>query len=163
MTTRARPRSSNRSRSSGGAPRPGEIARLALVAIFFLAAPTAGDIGSCGQTAVDLDARKFFQAKDQIDCRQCFDCGFDTEVCVRACDPEVSQASFPEGCYPAVHDGEVCLNALAAAGCKEYLAYVADDGASVPTECNFCPLGSRPTSARGDEIDVELEATGGDP
>ena len=122
------------------APSRFELARVAVVALFFLAAPTAGDIGSCGQSAEDLDARKFFQAKEQIDCRRCFDCGIDTLVCGKACDLEPSKATFPVGCYPLVHDGEVCLNALDAASCQSYVGYVADEGATVPTECNFCPL-----------------------
>jgi hypothetical protein len=39
-----------------------------------------------------------------------------------------------------VHDGEVCLNALDAASCDDYEQYVANQGATIPTECNFCPL-----------------------
>ena len=38
-----------------------------------------------------------------------------------------------------VHDGEVCLDALWAAGYNEYRPYLLDVGAAVPTECNFCP------------------------
>ena len=37
-----------------------ELARVAFVALVFLAAPTAGDIGSCNQTADGLDPNKFF-------------------------------------------------------------------------------------------------------
>lgn len=129
------------------APRAGEIARLAVVALLFLAAPTAGDIGSCGEAPQDLDAVKFFQAKKAIDCEKCFECEINTFACERACDPSPPQASFPLGCYPLVHDGEVCLNALDAEGCDAYRAYVADQGASVPTECNFCP--PKPESADG--------------
>lgn len=127
-------------KSSIRAARAWTLARLAVVTIFFTAAPTAGDIGSCGQAAEDLDARKFFQAKDQIDCRRCFECGINTLACERACDLEPSGASFPLGCFPLVHDGEVCLNALDATSCAVYAGYVADQGATAPTECNFCPL-----------------------
>jgi hypothetical protein len=142
MTRRARPQETRR--RGALPPRRGELLRLIFVALFVLAAPTAGDIGSCNQTLADLDARKFFVAKEQIDCEKCLECGYVTETCGRACDLEPNQTSFPEGCYPLIHDGEACLNALDAASCDKYLAYVADSGAAVPTECNFCPLGSRP-------------------
>lgn len=142
-------------------PRPappgrGEIARAALLALFFLAAPTAGDIGGCGQEAQDLDARKFFAAKQQLDCTRCLECGLATKTCDRACDPGLARTSFDAGCFPLVHDGEVCLNALEAAGCDEYESYVADQGASAPTECNFCPAASRPTSVVDDQVKLEV-------
>ena len=116
----------------------GEIARVAFVAVFFLAAPTAGDIGGCGQTASDLDAAKFFDAKQTVDCQRCNDCGLASEACLTACGPTLPLA-FPYGCYPLVHDGEVCLDALEAASCADYQSYMADDGATIPTECDFCP------------------------
>ena len=48
---------------------------------------------------------------------------------------------FPEGCDPIVHDGEVCLNALEAAGCGDYEAYVKDgEDRQAPNECRFCPV-----------------------
>jgi hypothetical protein len=148
MTLRARPQSRRGSRPPHPARPPlppgrGELLRLIFVALFVLAAPTAGDIGSCNQALADLDARKFFVAKEQIDCAKCAECGFLTETCSRACDFEPNQTSFPAGCYPLIHDGEVCLRALDSASCDEYLLYVSDSGASVPTECNFCPLGGR--------------------
>jgi hypothetical protein len=113
------------------------------LALFFSAAPTAGDIGSCGQAPDDLDGEKFFGSKQALDCRRCGECGFTTKACDRACAPALEQSAFPAGCYPLVHDGEVCLDALTAASCKEYEAYVADEGATVPTECNFCPAEGR--------------------
>ncbi|MFT3771904.1 MAG: hypothetical protein QM820_41375 [Minicystis sp.] len=129
-------------------PGPGEITRLALVAIFFLAAPTAGDIGSCNQTAVDLDAAKFFDAKQTVDCKRCDACGLTSGACQLACGP-AQPAAFPKGCYPVVHDGEVCLDALQAASCADYQSYMADQGATIPTECDFCPVLPADTGAAG--------------
>lgn len=118
--------------------RPLEIGRVALVAVFFLAAPTAGDIGGCGQTAEDLDAAKFFDAKQTADCKRCGECQITSQACTTACGPTVT-LQFPKGCYPLVHDGEVCLDALEIASCGDYQSFMADMGATIPTECNFCP------------------------
>jgi hypothetical protein len=120
-------------------PRAHEIARLAAVLLLFLAAPTAGDIGSCGESPADLDPVKFFRAKEIIDCGMCNECGMGTLACERACDGKPNQSAFPFGCYPLIHDGEVCLNALEAAGCDTYRGFMADEAATIPTECNFCP------------------------
>lgn len=123
---------------------PGELLRLALIAIFFLAAPTAGDIGSCNQKATDLDGAKFFAAKQTMDCKRCSECDqlLTSPSCQAACGPTLPFA-FPVGCYPVVHDGEVCLRALEIASCAEYnryiLGYVGDPSATIPTECDFCP------------------------
>jgi hypothetical protein len=111
---------------------------LAVVLLVLVAAPTAGDIGSCGQEIEDLDAGRFFLAKADVDCEKCETCGLTTQACARACGPPV-EAAFPDGCYPLVHDGEVCLDALDAASCSDYTLFMADSGGSVPTECNFCP------------------------
>lgn len=118
--------------------RPSELARLSVVALFFLAAPTAGDIGGCNQTASDLDASKFFDAKQNVDCMQCLDCGLQSKACQLACGPTLP-LDFPKGCYPVEHDGEVCLDALHAASCADYQVFMADQGATIPTECDFCP------------------------
>jgi hypothetical protein len=115
-----------------------EIVRVALVAIFFLAAPTAGDIGSCNQTATDLDAAKFFDAKQTLDCQRCNECQLLTKACDAACGP-TQLTAFSYGCYPLVHDGEVCLDALEVASCGDFAQFMADQGATVPTECDFCP------------------------
>lgn len=129
--------------------RPGarDVARLALL-LGFVAAPVVGDIGSCGQGVEDLDARKFFLFKDYLDCQRCTGCGLLTEACARACERssegEPAATVFPEGCYPLTHDGEVCLNALEAAGCADYGQYMADEAPTTPTECNFCPVDQRP-------------------
>jgi hypothetical protein len=113
-------------------------APLIVVALLFLAAPTAGDIGSCNQPADDLDANKFFGTKQDIDCQRCTECGFTTMTCARACG-SIMGGAFPRGCYPVVHDGEVCLDALLAAGCEAYRDFIDDAAPTVPTECDFCP------------------------
>jgi len=119
-------------------PRWGEILRLAIVALLFLAAPTAGDIGGCNESPAELDPNKFFLAKQQIDCAQCGACSLVTTPCMVACGPAMG-GTFPPNCYPLVHDGEVCLDALQAASCSDYASYVANEGSTVPTECDFCP------------------------
>ncbi len=118
--------------------RPRELGRLALVALFVLVGPTPGDIGSCNEAPDDLDATKFFDTKQQIDCQRCTECDIITATCLKVCMP-LTGGTFPTGCYPLVHDGEVCLDALLAASCGAYKSYVADQGATVPTECDFCP------------------------
>ena len=111
---------------------------LALAALFFLAAPTAGDFGCFATPAADLDPHKFFLAKQADDCAACTQCGFTTAYCMRACGAPMG-GTFPDLCYPLVQDGEVCLRALEASSCGDYASYVADQGATVPTECDFCP------------------------
>ena len=113
---------------------------LSLTAIVVASAgPTAGDIGGCGQPGALLDDAKFFEQKAQIDCGQCVDCALVSERCSVACDGDTGE-TFPEGCEPLVHDGEVCLRALRDASCDDYASYVADAGATTPSECAFCPL-----------------------
>lgn len=108
-------------------------------------APTPGDIGGCGQTLEDLDARAFFAAKREVDCDACRECGFRAETCERSCDREEPLAdAFETGCFPFVHDGEVCLRALRHSTCEEYEAFISDVNPSVPSECDFCPRGLRP-------------------
>lgn len=119
--------------------RRGSRAFAALMLALLCAAPTAGDIGGCGQEAVALDEAKFFAQKARIDCGRCQDCGLSTDTCVAACEGPSPSAAFPEGCLPLVHDGEVCLRALSDASCEEAARFVADRGATTPTECNFCP------------------------
>lgn len=123
--------------------RRGELLRLVALVLFFTAAPTAGDIGSCGQPPVDLDAKIFFERKAGIDCRHCLECGLATKACDRSCNNPPPDA-FPAGCYPVEHDGEVCLDTLGAASCGDYTSFQADEGATAPTECNFCPPAERP-------------------
>lgn len=124
--------------------RGAEISRLVAVLLLVVAAPVVGDIGSCGEPPADLDAASFFQKKATTDCGRCAECGFTTAACARACDPKQAPAAFPEGCYPIVHDGEVCLRALEVASCETYTLFIADVGATIPTECNFCPAEEQP-------------------
>jgi hypothetical protein len=112
--------------------------RLGVVALLFLAAPTAGDIGSCNQKAEDLNATKFFENKQALDCDRCFECRLTTAACLAACGP--ATGAFPEGCFPLVHDGEVCLDALLLASCEDYASFMDDVSPTTPTECDFCPV-----------------------
>jgi len=51
-----------------------------------------------------------------------------TDACNDACDPYAPiEQSFPEGCVPLVHDGEVCLRALHNASCSDYEGFVSDN------------------------------------
>lgn len=125
-------------------PKPGERLRLALIALFFLAAPTAGDIGSCSKAEDDLDPEKFFNAKQSVDCDRCNRCGLTTQICQLSCGPDLLFSEFPEGCAPLAHDGDVCIAALLNASCNDYATFVADQGAVIPTECNFCPPDQKP-------------------
>ncbi|MBM4359396.1 MAG: hypothetical protein FJ096_14935 [Deltaproteobacteria bacterium] len=122
---------------------------LVLAALLFtIAAPTAGDIGGCGQEIVDLDPEAFFFEKATIDCQKCIRCDHVTQACERACAGEYP-LEFDEGCFPLVHDGEACLNALRAIACEDYGGVIDDVAPTIPTECNFCPLSERPTGAGG--------------
>ncbi len=111
---------------------------LGFVALAFCAAPVPGDVGGCGQRAEELDAPAFFEQKLAIDCQRCSECGLRSQACASACSEPAAQ-SFPEYCVPLVHDGEVCLRALAAASCSDYALFLDDERPSLPTECNFCP------------------------
>lgn len=117
----------------------GTIVRLAAVVLFFTAAPTVGEIGSCGQPPDEMDPVKFYTEKERIDCEKCIACEIVTDACARACEPELDLDDFPKGCRPLVHDGEVCLGALEASGCDAYRYYMSDGAPTIPTECNFCP------------------------
>lgn len=111
---------------------------LALLCLL-CAAPTPGDIGGCGQQPQLLDAKKFFQQKHAIDCGACAQCGLATRACGWVCDPSNTPTSFPTGCFPLVHDGEVCLRALSYSDCEDYQSYLNEDAPNIPSECNFCP------------------------
>jgi hypothetical protein len=115
--------------------RRGLLAALALCCL----APTPGDIGGCGQTARDLDPEVFFDSKQAIECRRCEECSIRTQACETACDGGPVPDQFPDGCYPLVHDGTVCLRALTQGSCEDHRKVMADPP-RVPSECNFCPL-----------------------
>jgi hypothetical protein len=107
--------------------------------VLFCLAPTPGDIGGCGQTAQDLDPQVFFESKQSIECQRCRECSLRTRACETACDDGPVPDQFPDGCYPLVHDGTVCLRALTQGSC-ETLSKVMGDPPLVPSECNFCPV-----------------------
>lgn len=123
-----------------------ELVLAGVLAVVFGAAPTVGDIGSCGQAATDLDVRSFAAARKQLDCQRCTECGLTTreptaQRCGAACDPTAaSDVAFPATCHPLAHDGDVCLRALGAASCADYAAFVDDVAPTVPSECDFCHL-----------------------
>lgn len=123
----------------------------ALILALVCMAPTAGNIGSCGQEAQFLDSNKFFSTKQFTDCSRCTECAIFTEACSRACQNIAIVGTFPDGCFPLVHDGEVCLDALDVASCDDYASYMADEGATIPTECDFCPLDEAGRPKRGED------------
>lgn len=128
--------------SAPGRPSIGFLIVLAICA----AAPTVGDVGGCGASAETLDAQKFFAQRLDLECQRCSECGLSTPTCKNACNPKAPRPlSFPEGCHPVVHDGEVCLRALEALSCSGF-ADVVDPDPIVPSECDFCPA-SAATSA----------------
>ena len=111
---------------------------LAAVGALICLAPTPGDIGGCGQAAQDLDPETFFLSKQTIECDRCRECRIRTPACEAACSGEPVPTEFPEGCFPLVHDGTVCLRALTRASCDDHRAF-SGEPPSVPSECNFCP------------------------
>ncbi len=111
---------------------------LALLGAFCLA-PTPGDIGGCGQPAQPLDPTIFYDSLYATDCRACEKCGFMTMACKAACAPPGGPQSFPLGCEPVAHDGEVCLRVLQSTSCHDYASYVSDSAPTRPSECQFCP------------------------
>lgn len=121
-----------------------QLVQLSAMLLLVVAAPTVGDIGGCGAEPADLDAAAFFKAKAKLDCDHCNECGLVTAACARACDTTQPLSTLPRGCFPIQHDGDVCLRALDASSCDVYATYVADQGASIPTECNFCPIEGAP-------------------
>jgi hypothetical protein len=111
---------------------------LVLLALACLA-PTPGDIGGCGQPARLLGPRQFFEKKRALDCAACSVCEIRGRTCSSVCTAPVP-TEFPRGCFPLVHDGEVCLRALSYSSCDDYVKYLDDRSPQVPTECDFCPL-----------------------
>jgi hypothetical protein len=101
-------------------------------------APTPGDVGGCGQAAEDLDPPAFFLSLQSIQCDRCEECGIRTTSCEAACAGAEVEQAFPEGCFPLVHDGTVCLRAMIQASCDDHREFAAEPPRS-PSECNFCP------------------------
>ena len=125
------------------ARRLSSLAVAAALAIL-CAAPTAGDVGGCGVTVQELDEARFARARKLVDCSRCMECGITTKRCAAACDPKApNEVGFPSRCFPLLHDGEVCLDALEAASCADYTLYVSDDVRAIPTECEFCKGGDQ--------------------
>jgi hypothetical protein len=117
-----------------GRPSVGFVIVLAILA----AAPTVGDVGGCGTKAEALDAGKFYAQTFDVTCSRCDECGLLAPRCKLACDRRHTvPQTFPEGCHPVVHDGEVCINALDALSCSAFDDYV--ERSIFPTECDFCP------------------------
>jgi len=110
-----------------------------VVLVLFCMAPTPGDVGGCGQRRQELDEALFFATMNAIECDRCRECGLSSERCERACADDTGGRSFPDGCLPLVHDGEVCLRRLLDVSCGTFGSYVDDRSQSLPTECNFCP------------------------
>lgn len=120
-------------------PRRRELAVVAVLALVFGAGPTVGDIGSCGQAATPLDEATFAAERKALDCQKCEACGFTTQTCKNACNPDKpSDVAWPDTCFPLQHDGVVCLDALEAASCSTYASFVSDVDPTIPTECQFC-------------------------
>jgi hypothetical protein len=120
------------------------LRRLGLLALCLLfgllcLAPTPGDIGGCGAPADLLGARPFFEKKRDIDCGACSQCGIHNRTCDALCSEPIPNA-FPRGCFPLVHDGEVCLRALSYSSCEQYRTYLDDRAPRTPSECDFCPV-----------------------
>jgi hypothetical protein len=116
-------------------------AALGFVALAFCAAPTPGDVGGCGQDAIDLDPETFFWSKQSYECDHCKSCGLTTKACERSCGDVLVQTEFPKDCAPLVHDGEVCLRAIDDGSCDDFRQFMSDTDPTIPTECNFCPPG----------------------
>ena len=104
----------------------------------FSLAPTAGDVGGCGQDPIELTPSSFASIKKDVDCTRCKGCSLATQRCQDACNVAKAPDTIPATCHPFVHDGDVCLRALQAASCGDYAEYVRDDVSRVPSECQFC-------------------------
>ena len=115
--------------------------RLAIVALLFLAAPTAGDIGSCNQTLSALDPAKFSAVKQNIDCNKCLTCGFTTHPCMAACGVTAVKITFPKGAACRwKRTARVWPRRPRRGGVRRrYASYVADTGSTTPTECALLP------------------------
>ncbi len=125
-------------RAAHAARGAGRVA-LGIALLAFCTAPTPGDVGGCNQRAELMNAQAFFAAKADVDCARCTECALASRTCDDACSANPRRQSFPVGCAPLVHDGEVCIGALQSASCDTYRDYVSDQAPTAPTECDFCP------------------------
>lgn len=114
-------------------------------------APTAGDVGGCGHEATLLDPAIFGAARKEEDCERCKECGVETTRCKSACNPSAApDIVLPPTCRPLLHDGEVCLRAIAAASCDDFASYVDDVAPTTPSECEFCRVAPPPEGSLSD-------------
>ena len=129
----------------------GDVLWVAALALALGAAPTVGDVGSCGHSATELDMKSFAAQRKATDCQRCTACGLDTNTCKQACSPSAAPtASWPPTCHPLTHDGAVCIRALQASGCDDYASFVDDAAPTLPTECDFCHEATVPSEPVGD-------------
>jgi hypothetical protein len=120
-------------------PSRAELGFAAVLALVFGAAPTVGDVGSCGDQATSLDPGYFEAERKAIDCKRCTECGLTSKTCTDACNPSVpGDYGWPSTCFPLARDGVVCIDALEAASCSDYASYVSDTAPTEPSECDFC-------------------------
>ncbi len=116
-----------------------ELAVAALVAVLFTAAPTPGDIGGCGDSAVEVAPERYEAARKRLDCEKCGACGISNARCASACDADAAPViALPATCRPLEQDANVCLRALLAASCSDFATYVDDVVPETPSECDFC-------------------------
>ena len=125
-------------KAGGSSRRPRPLLLVVALGALFCLAPTPGDIGGCGQSPQDLDPATFFLSKQTIECSKCRECRIRTPACELACSDAPAATEFPEGCFPLVHDGTVCLRALTRASCDDHREF-SGEPPSAPSECNFCP------------------------
>ena len=71
-----------------------------------LMAPTVGDTGGCGRTAVELEHDRYANARKLHDCTRCEECGLETARCLRACDPK----ALPEMRWMLRQSDEICAS-----------------------------------------------------
>lgn len=115
---------------------------LGIVLAVLCAAPTAGDIGGCGEEPVLLAPTRYTAARKRLECNRCRECGVGTQRCKRACDPKApGDAELPATCRPLERDAEVCFRVLLETSCETFAASVDDVSPVAPSECLFCRVG----------------------
>jgi hypothetical protein len=117
------------------------LGRLLAASVLALlcAAPTAGDIGGCGDKPVELSPIGYSAARKRLECDRCRECSLATGRCRRACDPKApGDVDLPATCRPLLHDSEVCERALLNLSCADFADAVDDVSPRAPGECLFC-------------------------